>query len=200
MKNLPVKKTLYLLVFLLFTPLTIFLSMTAITKLQPQSKTSEFLNPIVESPLQLYAALPQVLGSSDFQIDSEDAREIIIRKYLEKYNSPMAPFAGFIVETSDKYSLDWRLLVAIAQQESNLGKKIPKDSYNAWGWGIHSRGSLGFESWEEGIETVAKGLKEKYIDKGYVTPEEIMSKYTPHSNGSWAFGVIQFLNELEYGK
>jgi hypothetical protein len=203
MKSLPIKNILYLLAFLSFTPLTIFLSMIAIDSLC-QEREENFKTPLAQtkskSSPHLYAALPQVLGTSDFEIQSNDARVIIIEKYLKKYNSPLIPYAQFIVETSDKYSLDWRLLVAIAQQESNLGKKIPPGTYNAWGWGIHSRGTLGFSSWEEGIETVSKGLKEKYIDKGYITPEEIMSKYTPLSNGSWAFGVNQFINELEYGK
>jgi len=46
---------------------------------------------------------------------------------------------------------------------------------------------------------VAKGLKEKYIDKGFDTPEKIMAKYTPLSDGSWQAGVTQFMIEMEEG-
>lgn len=191
------KKTLLIIIFMIFAPLNLFLSLLALGNL------SQSLNikPVYSSniPQQLYAALPmdstEVLGVAD----SADARPIIIKKYLDKYQSPMLPYADLIVSVSDKYNLDWRLLIAIAQQESNLGKKIPEGSFNAWGWGIHSQGTLKFSSWLEAIETVARGIKENYVDKGYTTTEAIMSKYTPLSNGSWAFGVNQFLNELEYG-
>jgi len=100
-----------------------------------------------------------------------DARPILIRNYLKKYQSPLTPYADFIFATSQKYGIDYRLLVAIAQQESNLCKKIPPNSHNCWGWGIHSKGTLGFSSFDEAIEIVAQGLKEDYIDKGFTTVE-----------------------------
>ena len=84
-----------------------------------------------------------------------------------------------------------------SQQESNLCKKIPSGTFNCLGWGVHSKGTLGFSSFEEAIEVVSKGLKENYIDEGLLTPEEIMTKYTPHSDGSWAYGVNLFMNEIE---
>ena len=188
------KKFLLVFLFLVIAPINLGVSLSVLVK-----NSSLLTNPHQNSS-QLYAALPQTMGKvlGDFQ--TGDARPIIIKKYLEKYRSPMAPYANLIVATSDKYGLDWRLLVAIAQQESNLGKKAPANSYNAWGWGVHSQGTLKFSSWEEGIKTVAKGIKEKYIDKGYTTPEEIMAKYTPLSSGSWAFGVNQFIQELETGQ
>lgn len=126
-----------------------------------------------------------------------DARPIIIKNYLEKYNSPLLPYSDLIFEVSQKYGLDYRLIIAIAQQESNLCKKVPEDCFNCWGVGIHSRGTMCFESYAEGIEWFAKYLKEEYIDKGMNTPEEIMPKYCPLSNGSWAFGVNQFMDELK---
>jgi len=147
--------------------------------------------------LKLYTALPGKTSQLSFGINTADARPVIIRQYLEKYHSPLFPYADNIFAVSQQYHLDYRLLVAIAQQESNLGKKIPPGSYNAWGWGIHSRGTLGFANWPEAIEVVARGLREDYLDKGYRTPEEIMTKYTPLSNGSWAFGVNQFMAEME---
>ena len=190
-------------IFIVFTHLTLTISLFGLL----QFSRNEELKSLVaqqqkqvlgaKSPLELYSALPKAIFSISQAVTSSDARPVIIRNYLEKYNSPMLPYADFIVKVSDKYGLDYRLLVAIAQQESNLGKKIPPNSYNAWGWGVHSQGTLKFSSWEEGIETVAKGLKEDYIDKGYNTPEKIMKKYTPLSKGSWAFGVKQFLQEMD---
>jgi hypothetical protein len=143
------------------------------------------------------AALPSFSNNTTISIGSSDTRAELIRTYLEYYKSPLVPLANFIVQISDKYGIDYRLIPAIAQQESNLCKVIPEGSYNCWGWGIHSKGSLGFTSYEEAIDTVSKGLKEEYIDKGFTNPEEIMSKYTPMSQGSWAFGVSHFMEEME---
>jgi len=180
--------------FLVLTPINLFLAIFTFSFFPPNglslSKTSL-------SPLQLYTALPATGGGFSFGVVGADARPVIIRQYLARYNSPLEPYADLIFQISQKYNLDYRLLVAIAQQESNLGKKIPADSYNAWGWGVHSRGTLGFSGWEEAIETVARGLREDYVDQGLVTPEQMMAKYTPLSNGSWAFGVKQFMGEME---
>jgi hypothetical protein len=116
---------------------------------------------------------------------------------MESYGSPLAPYSGLIVQTADKYSIDFRLITAIAQQESNICKIIPPGSYNCWGWGIHSKGSLGFSSFQEGIEEVSSGLRSEYLNKGLTTINEIMSKYTPLSNGSWANGVNTFMSSMQ---
>lgn len=160
------------------------------TKIDYQSR-------LANTPVRLYQALPNSTGSVSFEVGVADARPVIIRQYLEKYRSPLVDQADHFFQVSQKYNLDYRLLVAIAQQESNLGKKVPDDSYNAWGWGIHSRGTLGFSSWEEGIETVAQGLREDYLNKGFVDVEQIAARYAPPSKESWAFGVNQFMEEME---
>ena len=149
------------------------------------------------SGVRVFASLPSTIPAIGGAPTATDARPELIKQYLEFYNSPLVPYAKFIVETSDKYQIDFRLITAIAQQESNLCKIIPPGSYNCWGWGIHSQGTLGFSSFEAGIETVSEGLKTEYLNKGYATVEEIMSKYTPLSNGSWAYGVNKFLGEME---
>ncbi len=117
---------------------------------------------------------------------------LIIKAFSgEEFKLPM------IGDMADKYSLDFRLITAIAQQESNLCRIIPPGSHNCWGWGIHSESNLGFSSYEEGIETVSQGLKENYIDEGLTTPDQIMTKYTPSSNGSWAHGVNTFMSVMQ---
>ena len=116
---------------------------------------------------------------------------------MAKYNSPLEPHSEFIIKTADKYNLDYRLLVAIAMKESGLCKVIPEGTHNCWGWGIHSKGTLGFDSYQEGIEIVSRGLKENYLDIGLMSVEEIMSKYIPHSpGGAWAYGVSVYMKEI----
>lgn len=196
------KSISFLAVFLILTPITLSVSVFSLVYLSyrslPDVDTREPLVANTQSVkgLNIFAALPDTIPSIKSTVGYEDARVEIVKKYLKNYNSPLEPHAGYIVEMADENGLDFRLLTAIAQQESNLCKKIPENSFNCWGWGIHSRGTLGFSSFEEGIRVVSEGLKRDYINKGYTTPEEIMSKYTPLSNGSWAFGVNTFLGEM----
>lgn len=133
-------------------------------------------------------------------ISSDDARPLIIKKYLEKYKSPLVPYSDLIFKLSNDYGFEYYWIVAIAQQESNLCKKIPEGSHNCWGYGIHKRGTLSFDSYELSLKSYAEYLKREYFDKGLNTPELIMSKYCPSSNGSWARGVWQFINEMELGR
>jgi hypothetical protein len=128
-----------------------------------------------------------------------DARPMLIKNYLEKYNSPLLPYSDLIFELSESYGYEYYWIVAIAQQESNLCKKIPDDSHNCWGYGIHKSGTLKFDNYELAIKSYAEYLKRQYFDKGLNTPELIMKKYCPSSNGSWANGVNQFIEELKNG-
>lgn len=193
------KKTLAIISWLIFTGSTLLLTLAFYFNLNQVSKpiqrpriTYSTSESIVSKPV-----LPEVLGAFTFSVKTDDAIPEIIKNYLKKYDSPLLPEADYLIATAEKYNLDSRLLLAIAQQESNLCKKIPDDSHNCWGWGIHSQGTLKFSSYQEAIEVVAKGLSQNYIRKGLITPEEIMSIYTPLSEGSWAKGVQQFLDEME---
>lgn len=196
------KNLLLISAFFLLTPVTIatsLFSLFAFSKSSEQPKTTVILstNLIARSGVSVYASLPGNTPALSESVETADARVEIVRSYLGSYNSVLEPYAGYIVQTADKHDLDFRLIPAIAQQESNLCKFIPPGGHNCWGWGIHTAGTLGFDSFEEAIETVSAGIKKEYINKGYVTPEEIMRKYTPSSNGSWARGVNQFMAEME---
>lgn len=141
-------------------------------------------------------------GSDESVVDKvilDDARPLLIKRYLEKYKSPLLPYADLILRLSDTYEIKYYWILAIGQQESNLCKKIPENSHNCWGYGINSAGTLRFDSYELALNSYAQYLKREYFDKGYDTPEKIMKKYCPHSNGSWARGVNQFINEIENG-
>lgn len=192
------KQIILIGIFMLLTPITIAISLFSLATFSINSYTHIDEDDFNKQNMgvHIYAALPENLPSVDVEIVAEDARVEIIRQYLEKYNSPLLGREETIVEAADRYGLDFRLTTAIAQQESNLCKRIPPGTHNCWGWGIHSRGTLGFLSYEEGIFTVSKGLKDKYINEGFTTPEIIMTKYTPLSNGSWAEGVSQFMSEM----
>lgn len=147
--------------------------------------------------VKVYAPLTTNYFQTQSFVVGSDGRGELIRQYLRSHYSPLEPYADLIVRTADKYMIDYRLITAIAQQESNLCRVIPDETYNCWGWGIHSKGTLGFSSYEDAIETVTKGIREKYVDQGYNTVDDIMAKYTPLSSGSWAEGVKYFMDEIE---
>jgi hypothetical protein len=135
-------------------------------------------------------------------VESEDARAELVAKFLERHSSPMTPYDDYgqkLVDIADRYGLDFRLLPAIAMQESNLCRETNSQApNNCLGFGIHSRGTLDFASYEAGFERAARELKQNYIDQGLDTVSLIESKYTPHSNGSWANAVNQFMAEIRY--
>ena len=196
------KNLILIVVFLTIAPLTLVTSLFSLVSLSNSSRTSpedrgQVLGKIAPSGFKVYASLPTDLPGISGAALAADARVEIIRQYLSNYNSPLFSYADLIVSAADEYQVDFRLTTAIAQKESNLCKIIPPDSYNCWGWGIHSQGSLGFTSYEEGIREVTAGIAKDYLKKGYNTIEKIMSKYTPLSNGSWALGVNQFMSEME---
>lgn len=205
MLNLPIKKLVFLPIFFLITPITLAISLFTLVKV---NQTKEFsvlarqsANQLAsQSPSRLYAAIPEVLGEMSTAIQTGDARPVIIKKYLEKHQSPLLPYTDELIAASEKYDVDYRLIVAIAQCESNLCKKSPAGSYNCWGF---ENGETQFLSWEQALDQVAKTLREEYLNEGLETPEEIMPKYAPPSvekGGPWAKCVEQFINELEYGK
>ena len=144
-----------------------------------------------------YAALPSSSSNFSGNIILKEGRIEMVRQFLAKYNSPLEPHAEFIVQTADNYEKDFRLIPAIAMQESNLCKKIPIDSHNCWGFGIYGGKVTRFENYPQAIETVTKTLATKYRDRGLITPEQIMSMYTPSSNGSWARSVNHFMEKMQ---
>lgn len=145
------------------------------------------------------ATTEDMFGEITGEVGGSDARQLIIERYLARYNSPLLPYAKKILEVSQTYGFEYYWIVAIAQQESNLCKKIPEGSHNCWGYGIHKKGTLTFENYDLALESYGEYLKRVYFDKGLNTPELIMKKYCPSSNGSWARGVSQFIEEMESG-
>jgi hypothetical protein len=144
-----------------------------------------------------YSVLSANSDTPSVEVKLGDNRLANLKAFFRRYNSPLYDHAEKIIEVSDRYHFDYRLLPAIAMQESNLCQKIPPNSFNCWGWGIYGETVTKFSSYDEAIEVVALGIKKNYLDKGLVTASQIMRKYTPSSQGSWAHGVNTFLRVLE---
>ncbi len=131
-------------------------------------------------------------------IETQEARVGVLESFFKRYNSPLLGYSQKIVEIADQYSLDWRLIPAIAMQESNLCKKIPKNSHNCWGFGIYSGKVTKFDNYNQAIEAVTKTLARDYKEKrGLTEPHEIVTRYTPGNTGSWANGVNFFMDKIQ---
>ena len=193
-----IKKLAAVLGWMSITAITLAIAVSAYANISgtPQKSYRPKISVVGPESITSNAVLPEVIGAFTYTVKSEDAIPEIIKSYLKKYNSPLLVYADYLVETSRAKGIDPRLMVAIAQQESNLCKKAPEGTNNCWGWGIHSRGTLGFPSYKEAIDAVTTGLSKNYLGKGLTSPEEIMAIYTPLSNGSWAKGVQQFLDDM----
>lgn len=130
-----------------------------------------------------------------------DPRAVVLKDYLAKYSSPLQNNAQDFVDAADEYNLDWKLVPAIAGNESTFGKFIPGGhdpatiSYNGWGWGVYGDQSLAFSSWREAIFTVSEGLRKDYLNRGLTEPYSIGKKYAASPN--WAKNVSYFLNDME---
>lgn len=130
-----------------------------------------------------------------------DPRAQILKDYLDKHNSPLASYAQDFIDAADMYDVDWRLVPAIAGTESTFGKAIPGGhdplytTYNAWGWGVYGTQALGFDSWKHGIYTLNKGLREDYLARGLMTPQQMNKRYA--SSQAWGGHVAFFMNDIE---
>lgn len=128
---------------------------------------------------------------------SRKERVEALENFFDEFKSPLKANAETFVDVADKYNMDYKLLPAISCMESSCGKKLIEGSYNPFGWGIYGNNAIYFESYDEAIETVAKGISTNYIAKGLNTPEKIAPVYTPPNYVNWRNGVTYFINKID---
>lgn len=123
-----------------------------------------------------------------------DGKARILANYLSSYHSPLEAHAQDFIDAAKTYNLDWKMLPAIAGVESTFGKFIP-GGYNAWGWGVYGTQAIYFRSWKDAIFTIAKGLRENYLNKGLIEPYAINRVYA--ASPRWGGNVSYFMKDLE---
>lgn len=128
-----------------------------------------------------------------------DDRAAKIDKYFADRNMPLAGYGKVMVEVSDQYGLDWRLLPAIAIREQSGGKVLPHNcpgktkNYNTFGWGS---GSICFKSFEEAIRTVGMKLGTLSYYKGKTTEGKLKTYNPPSVVPTYAQEVIAIMNRI----
>lgn len=156
----------------------IFLSLLAFRGFTPSEKIS----------------LSDDLPTYEITAKKMDRKAEILSAYLAKFNSPMQYHAQDFIDASQTFGLDWKMLPAIAGVESTFGKNIP-GGYNAYGWGIYGSNRVYFKSWRDGMFTVAKGLKENYVNRGLTNPYSMNRVYA--ASPVWGSKVTYFMLDLE---
>jgi len=132
------------------------------------------------------------INTDDIEQLRQKKIKFAIENVLKRYDSPMAEASESFVKACIKYQIDCYLLPSIAGLESTFGKFIWQNSFNPFGW---DRGYMMFKTWDEGINTVAKGLKNGYIKKGALTVEDIGPIYS--ESPTWAVRVNFFIKQFE---
>lgn len=182
-----IRKFAIVFLWFLVTPLVIISLLIFSSQRAKNTNPSNVGPQVTQSPSNEVEA--QVLG-----IQITDMRPYYVSNFLK--NTRLEPYSHYIIEVSDKYGLDYRLIPAIAMKESRGGNAVKEVSHNAWGW---ENGRTVFPSWEAAIDIVARTLKTKYVDRGLVTPDEIMPVYAPpqiHTGGKWARDINHFFEKL----
>ncbi|MCL4364155.1 hypothetical protein M1328_02860 [Patescibacteria group bacterium] len=119
-------------------------------------------------------------------------KESAIKAVLMRYDSPMANNSSSFIETCRKYELDCFLLPSIAGLESTFGRFTYPNSNNPFGW---DRGYMMFGSWNQAIDTVGKGLRDGYINKGAENIYAIGPIYS--ESPTWSLRVSWFRQQFE---
>ncbi len=151
---------------------------------------------VVKSNPFAYAALPTSENVFEGSATLSDSREARLSTFLLTYHSPLAPYAQSIINKADENNIDWRLLPAIAMQETTLCKKtLPEAQFNCWGWGIYGKHVTNFASFDEAIDTISSYFAKKK-ENGIESLDEIGAIYNPSNHSNWKENVAAFMAEM----
>ena len=164
----------------------------------PPKAHAEILSPLATSTEE--ASPSARLVNPDLQKEEKPKDRLgKLKIYLEKYNSPLLPYAEYIVKVSDEYDISYTLIPSIAFKESTLGKAIPQGSHNAWGimaWDSEGNRSVRrFNSWNDSIKYEAALLSNNYRAN---MNNAIQEKYCPsfECSETWVEHVTNAQKEI----
>lgn len=148
-----------------------------------------------------FFALPKPIVQADTPLviaPIMDSRAAALGKFFEKYNCPLLPYVDEFIAAADKYSLDYRLLPAIALHESTCGKRYPAGTNNPFGW--HpirtSKGEISvlrFETLPIAIDTITGQLANGSPYAGKTTLKKL-STYCP--TPGYAEQTVRYMKEI----
>jgi hypothetical protein len=108
-------------------------------------------------------------------VKPRDPRAIRLENYLRSERSVLADHTDLIIEQSDKYLINYKLVIAIAGVESGYCR-LNFRLNNCWGFGQYSWANM-----EVAIKDYFRLLNRGYFAKGATTIEMIAPIYAPSS-------------------
>ena len=122
-------------------------------------------------------------------------------KELDKFlqGSGLHGLGAAFIKAELQYGINAAFFVSLAIEESAWGhSNFSRERNNIFGWGAFTsnpNAAIWFTSKEEGIMTVAKHLREDYIDnRGLKIISSINTRYA--SNPVWGRNIMRTMNEL----
>jgi len=186
-----------LLSFLFFSlaPCMLIISVFLFSNLSHQQVLGTQTRAVNKSPFA-YAALPTSENVFEGSATLSDKRIANLTEFLSIYHSPLAPYAQLFVTKADEYNIDYRLLPAIAMQETTLCEKtLPQAPFNCWGWGIWGKRVTSFHSFTDAIDTISQYFGKKK-ENGIASLDAIGSVYNPGNTAHWKEHVAGFMAEM----
>lgn len=118
----------------------------------------------------------------------KEEEERLRQEELERQRIASLPIEEKIRLACNRYSVDYRVVLAIARLETGWFKSSAYLYRNNPGGLSRNEQPLYFSTIEEGVEAFVSNLKYNYFDQGLDSPSEIGSKYCP-VNPQWAVMV-----------
>jgi len=130
----------------------------------------------------------EVYSDTEFELLMSNTHKI---NSLEVLNGTRLEDAiPYILDVSKTYDVDVKYFIGISFAESSFNRFI---GYNPWGIMVDGK-MRKFDSWRESTDYFARLIRYEYLDKGFITPEQIMPKYVGYESQSWLRAVNQYFN------
>jgi hypothetical protein len=165
-----------------FFAIFLFLSFNAVSAVDNESLKWSYterseIQKIRTNTLSRNAVLP---------VEIEDPKVAQIEQFLRDKKSPLSDYAGLIARMPN-----YRLILGIAQAESNLCKRTDRNNC----WGIGPGGPWSYDDISNSLYHV-NYLLDRYQSLGMDRPENMVNTYVGYHNPNWIQAVNDIFIEL----
>lgn len=137
-------------------------------------------------------------GGASSGYDVRNISNVTASQLDAKFKGVLKGHGDDFIKAGMKYGIDPAFLAAVSMHETGNGTSSAARNRNNVGGMMGRNGLMSFGTIDMGIEAMARNLKNLYIDKGLVTPEDIQRKYAPvgaandptNLNSYWSSGVL----------
>jgi hypothetical protein len=94
----------------------------------------------------------------EIQVEEQQRKIESVEAIFRKYNSPMQGYAELIINRTTECGGDYKIIVAIAGNESGFGR-IPYKKYNPYGY----LDGVQYSGWEEALDYLSCKISEQHL-------------------------------------